>query len=80
MKDSEKQWLIQEFPKHKGKTVRGDIAKAYYEAERILNGWTQIKRRGCGCELGGMAKAVDNSYNKWISNNGLQEKTSSNIG
>ena len=74
MKDSERQWLIEEFPKYKGKTIRGEVLKAYYEAERILAGKDQIRRRGCSCELRGMATGVDNSYNKWLQN----EKTSNN--
>ena len=69
MKDEDKKWLIEEFPKYKGRTIRGEVLAAYYKAEMILSGNTQIKKRGCSCELGGMARAVDNSYNKWLSDN-----------
>ena len=68
MKDEDKKWLIEEFPKYMGKTIRGEVLKAYYEAERILAGKDQIRKRGCSCELRGMATGVDKSYNKWLQN------------
>ncbi len=68
MKVEDKEWLMLEFPKYKGKTIRGEVLKAYYEAERILAGKEQIRKRGCSCELRGMATGVDKSYNNWLQN------------
>ena len=61
-------WLLHTFPNYRGRTIRGEVLAAYYKAEMILSGKTQIRKRGCSCELGGMARAVDNSYNKWLQN------------
>jgi len=69
MKDEDKKWLIEEFSKYRGKTIRGETLAAYYRAEMLLNGWAQIKRRGCSCQLRSLADGVDKSYNKWLSDN-----------
>jgi len=41
-----------------GRTLRGDIMNGYYEAERILNGWDEIQRRGCSCQWRNVAMGV----------------------
>lgn len=74
MKIEDIDWLLHTFPNHRGRTIRGEVLAAYYKAEMLLNGWTQIKKRSCGCELRGMATNVDKSYDKWLQN----EKTSNN--
>lgn len=68
MKDEDKKWLIEEFPKYMGKTIRGEVLTSYYRAEMLLAGKDQIRKRGCGCELRGMASGVDKSYNNWLQN------------
>lgn len=61
-------WLKEEFPKYMGKTIRGDVLSSYYRAEMLLAGKDKINKRGCSCQLRGMATAVDNSYKKWLLN------------
>ena len=68
MKDSEKIWLLEEFPKYKGKTIRGEIANAYHEAERILNNKQSINKRTCGCQYRSLAEGVNRAYDKWLQN------------
>ena len=46
--------------------MRGNVIHDYLSAEKILNGYDKIKRRGCGCEYGGMARAVDKLYKEWL--------------
>jgi len=68
MKDEDKKWLIEEFPKYKGKTIRGEVLASYYRAEMLLNGWSQIKKRTCSCQLRSLASETDRLYNKWLQN------------
>ena len=60
-------WLKEHFAKESYKKVlRGNVISDYLSAEKILNGYDKIKRRGCGCEYGGMARAVDKLYKEWL--------------
>jgi len=59
-------WLEEEFPKYKGRSLKGDVLMAYYEAERILKGNQTIKKRGCTCEYGGMKNEVERLYNIYL--------------
>ena len=60
-------WLKEYFAKESyGKVMRGNVIHDYLSAEKILNGYDKIKRRGCGCEYGGMARAVDRLYKEWL--------------
>ncbi len=60
-------WLREHFAKESyGKVMRGNVIHDYLNAERILNGYDKIKRRSCGCEYGGMARAVDKLYKEWL--------------
>jgi len=60
-------WLREHFAKESyGKVMRGNVIHDYLNAERILNGYDKIKRRSCGCEYGGVQRAVNISYNKWL--------------
>ncbi len=60
-------WLTDHFAKESyGKVPRGTVIHDYLNAERILNGYDKIKKRGCGCEYGGMARAVDKLYKEWL--------------
>ena len=45
MKDEDKKWLLEEFPKHRGKTIRGEVLQAYYRAEMVLSGKEKINKR-----------------------------------
>ena len=72
MNSEDIKWLLEEFPKYRGKTIKGDVSNSYYKAEMILNGWSQVKKRTCSCQLRSLADGVDKLYNKWLQNN---EKT-----
>ena len=65
MNSKDEKWLEEIFPQYKGRTVRGEVLTAYYEAERILNGWDKTKRRGCSCELRSLANSVNKLYENW---------------
>lgn len=60
-------WLKEHFAKESYKKVlRGNVIHDYLSAEKILNGYDKIKRRSCGCQYGGMARAVDKLYKEWL--------------
>tara|TARA_R110000803_G_scaffold38327_8_gene82780 strand:- start:1365 stop:1583 length:219 start_codon:yes stop_codon:yes gene_type:complete len=67
MSEDNIKWLLEEFPKFKGMTIRGEVLTAYYKAEMLLNNKEQINKRSCSCQLRGMAGQVDKSYSKWVS-------------
>lgn len=62
-------YLLVEFPKYKGLTLRGRVVQEYYEAERILKGLNQIMPRGCSCEYRHMAETVNKLHDKWLEEN-----------
>ena len=66
MNKQDKTWLLEVFPTHRGRTIKGDTLAAYYRAEMLIEGRDKINKRGCSCELRGMANHVDNIYNKWL--------------
>lgn len=66
MNKEDKDWLLEVFPTHRGRTIRGETLAAYYRAEMLIQGRDKINKRGCSCELRGMADQVDNIYNKWL--------------
>lgn len=67
MSEDNIKWLLEEFPKYKGKTIRGEVLNAYYKAEMLLSNREQINKRSCSCQLRSLATGVDKSYNKWVS-------------
>ena len=67
MKDSEKTYLKEVFPQHRGRTIKGETLAVYYETERILKQKEQIQKRGCSCEFRSMAEKVHTLYDKWLS-------------
>lgn len=66
----DKTWLRNTFPEYKDRTLKGEVLEAYYRAEKVLSGWESIKRRGCGCELRGLANTVNMLYDNWLNSNG----------
>lgn len=66
MSEQDKQWLIEEFPKYRGRILRGEVLDSYYKAEKILKNLTTIKKRGCSCEYKSLGIQVDNLYEKFI--------------
>jgi len=70
MSSEDKKWLLEEFPKYKGRTMMKDTVNAYLKAEMILNGWSQIKKRTCSCHLRGLADGVNAAYGKFVNENG----------
>ena len=66
MNNEDKDWLLTTFPTYRGRTIRGEVLAAYYRAEMLIEGRDTINKRGCSCELTGMANKVDRLYNKWL--------------
>jgi len=65
--DRDKEWLLTHF-KNKAyqRVMRGDVIHDYLYAEKILKGADKIHRRGCGCEYGSVARAVNKLYEQWL--------------
>lgn len=70
MSSEDRQWLIEEFPKYRGRTMMKKTVDAYLKAEKILNGWDKINPRTCSCHLRGLADTVNAAYGKFINENG----------
>lgn len=69
MNEQDIKWLKQVFPLHKDKTLKGEVLKAYYEAERILLGRDAIQERGCSCNYNQLKSFVNELYNTWQKEN-----------
>ena len=70
MSERDKDWLIAHFKtKAYQRVMRGDVIHDYLYAEKILKGADKIHRRGCGCEYGSVARAVDKLYKEWLIEN-----------
>lgn len=68
MKDEEKKYLLEVFPIHKGRTLRGETLAVYYETERILKQKDSIQKRDCSCQYRQLAEQVNKSYDNWFRN------------
>lgn len=65
--DKDKKWLLTSFKVNSyGKVMRGNIIHEYLYAEKVLKGYDKIKRRGCGCEHGGVKTQVDRLFKEWL--------------
>lgn len=65
--EKDSNWLKGHFTTESyGKVMRGNVIHDYLQAEKILMGYDKIKRRGCGCQYGGVQRAVNKSYNEWL--------------
>lgn len=63
---SDIKWLEEEFPKYKGRSLKGDVLVAYYQAERILKNNPTIQKRNCTCEHGGLKSDVERLYKAYL--------------
>lgn len=68
MEEADKKWLIEEFPKYRGRALKDEVLNAYYIAEKLLKGNPTLHRRGCTCEYSGMANEVHTLHNNFIKN------------
>lgn len=67
MSDRDRDWLLGHFKdKAYKKVMRGNVIHDYLYAEKILKGAKKIHKRGCGCEYGSVARAVDKLYEQWL--------------
>ncbi len=66
MKAEEREWLINEFPKYKGRMLKGQVVSNYLEAERILLNRQTINKRECDCDNTDMARQTDRLYERWL--------------
>lgn len=66
MKDEEIKYLLEIFPNHRGRTLRGETLAVYYETERILKQKQIIEKRDCSCKFRSMADNVHVLYDKWL--------------
>jgi len=57
--------FLEDFRQYIGLTLMKKTLSAYYEAERILNGWDKIRKRDCSCELGALKNTVEAKYHQW---------------
>ena len=65
--DKDKNWLLGHFTNESyGKTLRGNVIYDYLYAEKVLKGYEKVKRRGCGCEYGGVKRQVDKLYKEFL--------------
>jgi len=67
MSNEEKVYLLNVFPNHRGRTIKGETLAVYYETERILKQKDTIDKRGCNCQFRSMAEGVHTLYDKWLS-------------
>ena len=62
----DRRYLLDEFPKYyKDNIFEIPVRQAYYEAERIIMGYEQIKRRGCNCEYNRFQQQINKLYEQW---------------
>lgn len=73
MSEEDKYWLIEEFPSYIGLTLMRDTLKAYYRAEKLLNGWDEIKKRTCSCSLRSLKEDTERKYRTWLHEKKLQK-------
>lgn len=69
MNSIDKDWLRDSFPTFQKRVLRGDVLNAYYRAEMLLNGWDNIKKRGCYCQHGSLKDGVESKYTEWLLSN-----------
>lgn len=70
MNNEDKIWLEQTFPQYYGRTIKGEVYRAYLKAEQIFNGAAKLNERGCSCQYRSLKNEVDLKYNKWLQSNG----------
>jgi hypothetical protein len=61
----DRQFLLNTFPLHQARPIKGEVLAAYYKAEALLKGWDQIKPRGCSCNYGALQREIDKLYKEW---------------
>lgn len=64
MSSEDIEWLRNEFPLHRHRTLRGETLQAYYRAEMLLNGYDKINVRGCSCQYRTLKNSVDMLYDR----------------
>lgn len=72
MNNEQKQYLLQVYPNHRGKTMRGETLAVYYETEKILKNLPSINKRGCSCQYTAFAREIDNLYDQWFNSSNNQ--------
>lgn len=67
----DQRYLIDEFPKFfKGDIFNNNVRTAYYETERIIQGYDQISKRGCNCQWNDFQQQINKLYEQWLQNQG----------
>jgi hypothetical protein len=65
----DQRFLIDEFPNFfKGDIFNNNVRNAYYETERIIQGYDQIKKRGCNCQWNDFQHQINKLYEEWLQN------------
>lgn len=65
----DQRFLIDEFPNFfKGDIFNNNVRNAYYETERIIQGYDQIKKRGCNCQWNDFQQQINKLYEEWLQN------------
>jgi len=73
MMETKEDFLLNEFPKWKGRTIRGDVYHNYLKAEMYLKNRHALQKRGCGCEYASMGRQVDRLYDEWLKQYGKKK-------
>lgn len=66
MSEEDKKWLKEEFGQYRNNNLIRGVEQHYYRAEMLLNGWSEIKKRGCSCQYRGLKNSVLQKYDKWL--------------
>jgi len=67
-------YLIDEFPKfYKGDIFNANVRNSYYETEKIINGYDQIRKRGCNCQWNDFQQQINKLYEQWLQEQGKEE-------
>ena len=65
-------WLLNDFPKYKGKTLRGDVKDAYTKAETLLDG--RVTLPDCSCQYGSYQNKINKLYEQWVNTESTKAK------
>jgi|TARA_R100001463_G_scaffold4525_5_gene16791 hypothetical protein len=58
------EWLLNDFPKYQGKTLRSDVKDAYTKAETIISGVVTLP--DCDCQYGSYQNKINKLYEQWL--------------
>lgn len=75
MTKRETKWLVEEFPKYMGLTLKGAVKDAYEKAEKLLFNLPETWVRDCTCEYGYLFNRVNTKYEEFLKSYNEQKNT-----